>query len=307
MSTGAPTASPPVSVLIVTWNRREDLLRSVESALAQTYPNLEVVVLDNASTDGSAEAVRSRFPDVRVICSDKNLGCPSGRNLGIVNCRGEYIYQLDDDGWLAPDAVEKSVRAMQADPEIAVVMSAIHEVEGEKVVRVQPPVDHPVYRHSFIGCCSMLRKSALDKVGLFPDDYWRQMEENHLALRLLDAGYYCYLQPESVMYHRPSPVGRDTSKFFYYDMRNINRTAMRLWPFPWCALKIANNFRHAAAFAVRRLKPLMPLKLLVRLIADLLALPGRRKPVRRDTLRLYRGLLKQPRETKPAARGPGLG
>ena len=94
------TAPPLVSIQIVTWNRRDELARCLESALAQTYKNIEIVVVDNASTDDSAQMVGQEFPNVRLVRVEKNLGCPSGRNFGFAHCRGKYIYLLDDDGWL---------------------------------------------------------------------------------------------------------------------------------------------------------------------------------------------------------------
>jgi glycosyltransferase involved in cell wall biosynthesis len=98
---------PKVSILILTWNRRKALTRSIESAINQSYKNTEVFVVDNASTDGSADLVAKVYPTVHLIRSGTNLGCPSGRNLGFKYCRGKYIYMLDDDGWLKRDAVVK--------------------------------------------------------------------------------------------------------------------------------------------------------------------------------------------------------
>ena len=291
---------PLVSILIVTWNRKADLVRSISSALAQTLTDKEVVVVDNASSDGTAELVARDFPQIRLIRSHRNLGCPSGRNLGVANCRGKYVYMLDDDGWLKDDAVEVSLRRIVSDESIAVVMSAIHEVQDGKAVRVCPEgLTEPAYRHSFVGCCAMVRKDDFDRAGCFPDDFFRQGEENDLAIRLLEAGKFCFFEPASVMYHAPSPVGRDLGKFLYYALRNTNKTCLRHWPPGLGALKILGNYRHAFAAVFTRGKPAMPLRLTGSLVRDICLLRGRRKPVSRRTLRLYLRLQKRPSQSRP--------
>lgn len=291
---------PLVSILIVTWNRRHELARSIDSALALTYPNTEIVVVDNASTDATADMVATNYPTVRLIRSSRNLGCPSGRNLGFNHCHGQYIYMLDDDGWLAPDAVEVSVRRAEADETLGVVMSRIHELEDGKSVQKRPAdLDESVYLSCFIGCCSLVRRSALEAAGFFPEDFFRQAEESDLALRMLDAGYFCFLEPASVMYHAPSPVGRDRKAFIFYTLRNTNRTGLRLWPFPWCVLRPVVNLFHAFRFMMIMRHLTLPVEVLKSLFIDLIKLPGQRRPVSRTTYARFRELQKQPSCTRP--------
>jgi GT2 family glycosyltransferase len=293
--------SPLVSILIVTWNRRRDLSRSIESALGQSYPNIEVVVVDNASTDGTAEMVALDFPQVHLVRSATNLGCPSGRNLGFAHCRGTYIYMLDDDGWLKKDAIELAVRRAETDDAIGVVMSRIYEFEDGRIIRHRPVnLDQSVYLAGFSGGCSLIRRSALKAAGYFPEDFFRQAEESDLALRMLDAGYFCLLEPASVMYHAPSPVGRDSKAFIFYSLRNTNRTGLRLWPFPWCAIRPLVNLFHSFRFMIRMRYFTLPAEILSHLIRDLRKLPGQRKPVTRRAYSLFRQLQKQPSFKRPS-------
>ncbi len=297
MST-APT--PLVSILIVTWNRRQTLRRAIESALAQSHPATEIVVVDNAGTDGSAAEGRRDFPQVKLVIAERNLGCPSGRNLGFRHCRGTYIYCLDDDGWLKPDAVELAVRRAESDPRLAVVMSRIHETDGGGVVR-QLPADRsePVYQASFCGGCSLLRREAIEQVGAFPEDFFRQAEEEDLAIRLLDAGWFCFLEPQSIMFHAPSPVGRNSKAFLFYGLRNTNKTGLRVWSFPWCVLRPLMNLAHALRFMFTQRHPTLPLLVFSSLIRDLAALPGRRRPVSARTNELFLHLVKHPSTARP--------
>jgi GT2 family glycosyltransferase len=295
-------APPKVSILVVTWNRREDLARCLDSALAQTYANREIVVVDNASTDGTAGFVRDCYPQVRLVCAPTNLGCPSGRNFGVPHCHGDYIYMLDDDGWLQADALERSVQRAESDPSIGVVLSRVHVVDGDRVTGCYPAgQESPAYRADFSGGCSLLRRAALDRVGLFPDGFFRQGEETDLALRLLDAGWCCFLEPASVMFHKPSPQGRDPRAFLYYTLRNANKTALRLWPMPWCLFRIGVNFLRAFQHLIARSHFLLPWQLLQALWADLGQLSQQRRPVSSQTFWLFYRLNRQPSAVRPVA------
>jgi hypothetical protein len=294
-------SAPLVSIQIVTWNRRDELFRCLESAFVQTWPNCEVVVVDNASTDGTADMVAQEFPRARLVHSDKNLGCPSGRNLGFAHCHGKYIYMLDDDGWLERDAVELAVRRAESDRSIGVVMSRIHEFADGRIVRRRPDnLDKLVYLPEFSGGCSLIRREVLEKVGAFPEDFFRQAEESDLALRMIDAGYFCCLEPSSVMYHAPSETGRNSRVQIFYSLRNTNRTGLRLWPFPWCAFRPLVNLAYALRFMVSLRYLRLPLEILRDLIDDLRHLPGRRHPVSRKAYALFRKLHRHPSFSRPA-------
>ena len=293
--------TPLVSILIVTWNRKVDLVRSIKSALAQNYPATEVVIVDNASQDGTADMVARDFPQVRLIRSHRNLGCPSGRNLGFVNCRGRYVYLLDDDGWLKEDAIARAVARAESDDAIGVVMSRVFEMSGDKVLRVRPAGrDEPAYQGGFLGCAALIRREALDRVGMFPDDFVRQAEENDLAIRMIDGGFFCFLEPSSVMYHAPSPVGRNLKVFYYYKLRNTTKTALRLLPFPWNMLRVLRNGGYAIWFTLRHGTLTMPVRLACCFIHDLFTLKGQRRPVSCRAFRLFRRLKAQPSEGRPS-------
>lgn len=286
---------PLVSILLVTWNRKYDLKKAIESALAQSYTAIEIVVVDNDSTDDTAALVATEFPMVRLVPAPRNLGCPSGRNYGFGFCRGKYVYLLDDDGWLEPDAVRLTVESAEADDTLGVIMSRIHVVEHSEVAYKWPHgQESPVYLNSFVGCCALLRKDIIDLVGGFPDDFWRQSEEEDMTLRMMDRGFYCLLEPASVMYHAHSEVGRNQRDFLYYSLRNTNKTALRHWPFPWYALRLLRNMGHAVAGALTMRAFSLPFVLFKDCLLDLLRLPGMRKPVSPQTLHTYRQLAAHP-------------
>ena len=86
--------SPLVSVVIITWNRKDDVLESIQSIYEQNYQNVEIVVVDNGSTDGTADALAQGFPGVKIVALDRNTGVSEGRNLGVAAAKGDIIFFL---------------------------------------------------------------------------------------------------------------------------------------------------------------------------------------------------------------------
>jgi GT2 family glycosyltransferase len=283
---------PLVSVLIVTWNRRTALEQAILSVLQQDYPSLEIIVVDNASSDGTADMVRTDFPEVRLLSADKNLGCPSGRNLGIAHCNGDYAYLLDDDGILERNAISLAVGRAESNPSLGVVLSARIEA-NESDLRTLPG-QHPVYQASFIGCCALIRTAALRQIGLFPDDFFRQAEEEDLAIRMLDAGWYCFLEPRSVMHHARNGIGRDQKEFNFFSIRNTTKTGLRIWPFPYNVARIAVNTYRGIRFFLLQGDLRRFFRLAAEFLNDLGRLYGTRRAVSIRTMRLFRRLQKYP-------------
>ena len=110
-----------ISAGILTYNRKEAVLRAIESVYEQGLDGVEVVVVDSASTEGSAEAIRKRYPKVKVIRLPRNLRCHGGRNHVFANCTGDYIVNIDDDGFLGEGALKLVVEAFDSDPTIGII------------------------------------------------------------------------------------------------------------------------------------------------------------------------------------------
>lgn len=271
---------PLVSILVVTHDRKQQLSRCLDSALAQTYGNKEVVVVNNGSSDGTMEMLAAEFPSAITVNLEENLGCPSGRNVGFGVCNGVYIYCLDDDGWLQPDAVEKCVRLAEENESIGVVMSRIHEVVGGGVIRKRPVGLETATRiGSFSGGCSLMRKAMFGVIGLYPEDFFRQAEEEDMIVRMVAHGFGCCLEPASVMYHAPSKDDHDQRQVAYYMLRNTNKTAVRMWPFPWCVLRIILNGWYTARYAMAFRSLTFASNLACELARDLRSLRQGRRPI----------------------------
>ena len=118
-----------VSALIVSYNTRDLLLEAVESVARA--PEIEIIVVDNASRDGSADAVAEHFPDVRLLRSDRNLGFAGGTNLAARHASGEYLLLLNPDALLTPGALEQLVRFLAAHSRAAAVGPALRYPNGQ--------------------------------------------------------------------------------------------------------------------------------------------------------------------------------
>ena len=115
--------TPPVTIIAPAWNEEHVIVDSVRSILRTDYPNLEVVVVDNASADETVPAVRSRFPWATLIVNDDNLGYVGGNNVGIryaLSQPTDYVFILNSDTKMTPDVLDELVGVMQTDPRIAI-------------------------------------------------------------------------------------------------------------------------------------------------------------------------------------------
>lgn len=121
-----------VSIVVPTYYRNDHLRRAIESAFAQTYEPVEVIVVDD-SGERHAEPVAREY-DVTYIAHERNMGGNPARNTGIEAARGEYIQLLDDDDWLLPEKLERQVPLLEADPSVGVVYCGLREENGEAIL-----------------------------------------------------------------------------------------------------------------------------------------------------------------------------
>jgi GT2 family glycosyltransferase len=203
-----------VAVVVITHQRREELLRSL--ALLRELPEQpHVVVVDNGSTDGTADAVRARFPEVELVASPENLGAV-GRNVGVARLGTPYVAFCDDDTWWEPGSLRAAADVLDAHPRLAVVTARILvEPAGTEDPIVAELRDSPVRGAdwlpgpalgSFLAGASVLRVDAFTAVGGFCERLWLGGEEELMAGDLAAAGWeLCYL-PQLTVHHHASVV-----------------------------------------------------------------------------------------------------
>ncbi|HEX4349273.1 MAG TPA: glycosyltransferase family 2 protein [Verrucomicrobiae bacterium] len=192
---------PPVdiSVIIVTFNSADCIAACVESVLAQTEVSFEVLVVDNASADGTL--ARLKGLPCRVIASTKNLGFGRGNNLGFASSTGRYIYLLNPDARLvAKNSLAELCRRMDANSRWGIAGTEIRSADGQ--LEGHPATDYPGSRHVqrdfsklpgdiawIMGASMFIRRELYEKLGGFDPGFFLYSEETDFCLRLRELGF----------------------------------------------------------------------------------------------------------------------
>ena len=221
------------SVVVITHQRREAVLRTL-GRMTVLPERPAVIVVDNASTDGTADAVAAAFPDVHLLRAPRNLGAVA-RNLAVDHVATPYVAFCDDDTWWEPGALHRAADLLDAHPRLAVVTGRIIAEPGgreDPIVRElrTSPVSRPAWLRrpalgSFLAGASMVRAAAFRAAGGFSPRLWLGGEEELLSADLMSLGWHLCFAAEVVVHHEPSPL-RDRHLRRRHGIRNT------LW-FTW--------------------------------------------------------------------------
>jgi GT2 family glycosyltransferase len=215
-------ALPAASAVITSWNKREDLRANLASLRAQTRPFAAIVVVDNASMDGTAEMVEREFPEVRlVVMPHSRYGACETFNIGFATARTELIAILDDDIVMPPEWLEKATLRLAREPETTAVLSTeVVEPGMPESYRNSPLVRQERYMSTFRGCASLARAKALREAGGYDERLFIYGNERDLTCRLLNLGYRVLQYPGAEVFHK-TPFGiKMGRRSLYYHARN---------------------------------------------------------------------------------------
>ncbi|MBI2413419.1 MAG: glycosyltransferase family 2 protein [Deltaproteobacteria bacterium] len=251
---------PLISIIIVNWNGMKFLPECLKSIFSQTA-SFEVVLVDNGSRDGSAEYVKKGFPLVMVIEESENLGFAKGNNIGIAAAKGKYILTLNNDTMLEEGFLERLERAAESSDEsigmwavkiLSFDKKTIDSVGGLLIYRdglakgrgrlEKDTGQYDSPKEVFIpsACAGLYRKSMLDAIGAFDEDFFAYCEDTDLGLRARLAGFRTVNVPEAVVYHHYSgTTGRYTPRKAFLVGRNQIWLALKNLP---CAMLPALPF-----------------------------------------------------------------
>ncbi|MDQ4103071.1 MAG: glycosyltransferase [Actinomycetota bacterium] len=232
-------SSGRVTVVIITWNRRAELLRTLEHMIALP-DRAPVVVVDNGSTDHTADAVAERFRQVTLLRSDRNLGA-LGRNLAVRDIDTPYVAFCDDDTRWQPGALSRAADLLDAHPGLASVTGRILVAPAMAEDPITPelrdsPVPGPAWLPgpallSVLAGASMFRVAAFREVGGFSTRLWLGGEEELLSLDLAARGWWMCWAPDVVVEHAPS-TSRDSRRRRQLGIRNTLWTTWLRRPLP---------------------------------------------------------------------------
>jgi GT2 family glycosyltransferase len=223
---------PRASAVVSTWNKRDDLRENLRSLKAQTRPFAEIVVVDNASKDGTAEMVAREFPDVRlIVMPHERFGACETFNIGFAAARCELIAILDDDIVMQPEWLERATQRMLAEPETTAIVSTQVVEPGTPQSYLDAPEFHRErYMSTFRGCASLARTSALREAGGYDERLFIYGNERDLTCRLLNLGYRVLQYPGTGVFHK-TPFGIKMGKrSLYYHARNAWLTMLKYAP-----------------------------------------------------------------------------
>jgi len=233
---------PKVSIIILNWNGLKDTIECLESLKKITYPNYEVIVVDNGSEGNDADILEEKYKGyIRLIRNKENLGFTGGNNIAIKKIfdggKSNYILLLNNDTVVEPNFLLKLVEIAENNPEVGVI--------GPKIVLYDQP-DKLAHGRGVInwrsgsgigkegegllecdfvtGCAMLIKKSALEKLDyFFDDDYFTYYEDADLCLRIKDKGFKIIYYSGAKVRHKvgiSTGMKEKSSKFIYYYIRN---------------------------------------------------------------------------------------
>lgn len=243
-----PVHLPKASLIVLNWNGRELLASCLPSVLTQDYPEAEVLVVDNGSTDGSLEWLASAYPQVRLLPQGRNLGYAGGMNAGLRAAQGELIAFLNNDVILRPDWLRQLAQVMVADRHIGVAGCKLLYPEGNLIQHaggiLRYPLalpDHYGFRQPdtgqfdqirdvdyVTGAAFVARREMLDRIGAFDEGFYFYFEDTDLCFRARAAGWRVVVVPQAVAIHLESATAvRDSPSYYAWFHRGRLRFALK--------------------------------------------------------------------------------
>jgi GT2 family glycosyltransferase len=252
--------SPKVSIIIVNYNQKRLTLECLKSLSKITYKNVEIIVVDNGSTDSSSSEIKAKFPKIRQLGLTENTGFVGGNNAGLELAKGKYILFLNNDTKVTPGFLEPLVEDLENDKSLGIVQSKILVMDNPELLdsfvsyqtfngflyhegyldQDQDKYNNFCYSFSAKGACMMARREVL-KLGAFDDGYFLYFEETDFCWRAWVIGYTVAYEPRSIIYHKMGATSLKMKSPFihYHSFKNRIRTILKnasggtlLWMFP---------------------------------------------------------------------------
>ncbi|MBT9148582.1 MAG: Poly-beta-1,6-N-acetyl-D-glucosamine synthase [Syntrophomonadaceae bacterium] len=250
---------PKVSIIILNWNGLEDTIECLESLKKITYPNYEVIVVDNGSEGNDVAVLREGFGDfIHIIGNDRNYGFAEGNNRGMRYClensNPDYILLLNNDTVVDPPFLDELVKVAESDNKIGSVQSKLIRKDSPEIIDSlgQEIFSNGIMRDIYFGkvddgsiliseifgacaAAALYKVKALNKTGLFDTDFFLLLEDVDLSWRIRLAGYKSLLAQESTVYHKRGISGTNfppkvSSIKHYYGNAHAVFLAIKYYP-----------------------------------------------------------------------------
>lgn len=183
--------NPLISVIITTKNRINKIERAINSVLNQNYKNIEIIVVDDASDDGTSNLIRSKYKNIILQINKKSLGGSGARNMGIKLCKGEYVAFLDDDDYFRKDKLKIQLEIFKKHPKSSLIVCNYYSVKRDKtsIVKLSTKISKKYYFKNIFGGTStyLTSRKLINKVGGF-DERLKSAQDWDFALKLSKIG-----------------------------------------------------------------------------------------------------------------------
>jgi GT2 family glycosyltransferase len=240
---------PLVSLITVNYDHPEVTLELLSTLRKISYPNIEIIVVDNASPKDDPSILKDAYPEINFIQSPVNLGFAGGNNLGIRQTRGKYLFFINNDTEVEPGFLEPLVAKCESDPKIGAVSPKIKFYALPDTIQFcgQAPMNHFTMRshgighgvvdkgqfeadsltHFVHGAAMMVPRSVIEKVGLMPECYFLYYEELDWCASIKRAGYQLWYVHNSTIFHKESISTGKMSPFKTYYMNRSRLLYLR--------------------------------------------------------------------------------
>ena len=234
-----------VYIILLNWNGKEDTLECLRSFEKIKYNNYEIIVVDNGSKDDSVSEIKKYYPKINIIENRKNLGFAGGNNIGIkyaIDNHADYVLLINNDTTVEENFLTELVKAGESDEKIGLLGSKIY-FHGEKnrIWAAGGKVNWLKNKGTHIGldeieagqyddmkevdyltgCCLLIKKEVIEKIGGLEEDYFLYYEDTDFSLQAQNIGYKCVYVPRSKIYHKISRSTKPGSaSYIYYHVRN---------------------------------------------------------------------------------------
>ena len=243
-----PASQPLISIITINYNQLSVTCEMLDSIRLLTYPNIEVIIVDNGSKENPESHLNQHYPEFQCIRSDENLGFSGGNNIGIEASKGDFLYFVNNDTEIPDGGIEKILALFDRIPKLGVVSpmlcyyprpegattdiiqfvgatevnpyTARNVILGEKEPQNNQYTEaKPTpYAH---GAAMMMPREVIEKVGMWPMNFFLYYEELDWCEQIRRAGYEIYVEPNAMVYHKESiSIGKLNPFKTYYLTRN---------------------------------------------------------------------------------------
>ena len=236
---------PKVAILVLNWNGKQDTLECFESLKKLSYPNTEVILIDNGSSDDSVKSFQALFPEFTYIETHKNLGFAGGNNVGIqkaLTTDAEFIFLLNNDTIVEPNLIEHFLEAQMTQPKAGILGAKIllydepdridhlggfwNANRAEFESNAQNQKDHPNFSMQQVdyvcGCALFAKKQVFQTIGLLEAKFFLLWEEADFCFRAKRAGFEIWTAPKAKIWHKVSASfvgGKPHMHYFWWRSR----------------------------------------------------------------------------------------